>query len=259
MENKIIISENTFKVLNVEDTIKIYTPSLLDNDIKAFVWYNRTLGIPMNGFEKWFINSEKKVITAKENIVMLNQQYEPIGEIQGGDEVGKVTRFENDYKGVTYVAVRRFDNSLCLIDKSKINLDDSKYEVKKEELDELVKSFSLMYIDGMYLPLHVYTNTDYDILKKNLDADKDYIIKNYGSDVYEYHKNIISGFTTMQVNHPIKANRFKLNPFGEISRDVKIVDENGREQSITDSFLDWTRSLKSSDFELVSKDVLGTE
>ena len=255
MENKIIISENTFKVLSVEDTIKIYAPNLSDTDIKAFVWYNRTLGIPMNGFEKWFINSEKKVITAKENIVMLNQQYEPIGEIQGGDEVGKVTRFENDYKGVTYVAVRRFDNSLCLIDKSKINLDDSKYEVKKQELDELVKSFSLMYIDGMYLPLHVYTNTDYDILKRNLDADKDYIIKNYGSDVYEYHKNIISGFTTMQVNHPIKANRFKLNPFGEISRDVKIVDEDGREQSITQSFLDWTRSLKSSDFELVSKDV----
>jgi hypothetical protein len=34
----------------------------------------------------------------------------------------------------------------------------------------------------------------------------------------------------------------------------EIVDEDGREQSITQSFLDWTRSLKSSDFELVSKD-----
>lgn len=254
-ENKIVLSSSSFRVLSVEDTIKLYTSNLTDNDIKAFVWYNRTLGIPMTGYEKWFIFSEKKVITAKEDIECLNQQYENIGKIQSGDEVGKITRFENEYKGVTYVAIRRFDNSLCLVDKSKIDLDASKHEAPKQELDELVKSFSLMYIDGMYLPLHVYTNTDYDILKVNLERDKGLILEKYGEAVYEYHKNIISGFTTMQVNHPIKANRFKLNPFGEIAREVKVVNEDGRESNITESFLEWTRSLKASDYELVTREV----
>ncbi len=36
-------------VLTIEDNILKYTPHLSENDIKAFVWYNRSLGLPMTG------------------------------------------------------------------------------------------------------------------------------------------------------------------------------------------------------------------
>jgi len=252
----IIISQDGFKVLSVEDSIKKYTPDLSDNDIKGFVWYNRTLGIPMTGFEKYFIpNTNKNVATAKNNVDYLNQQYEVIGKFQAGDEVGKVTRFENYYSGKTYVAIRRFDNSLCLVDKGELNIND-KYEVSTKELEALVKSKSLMYLDGMFLPLHVYSNTDYDTLRSSLIKDKEHIISKFGQDIYDYHANILSSYVSMRVDHPIKDKRYRLNPFGEIARETMTIPIDGeREVSVTSAFTSHVRTLKNSDFILVSKDV----
>lgn len=252
----ITVKKDAFRVLTVEDTIKKYTPDLSDNDIKAFVWYNRTLGIPMTGFEKWFIkNTNKNVVVAKRDVDYLNQQYEVIGKFQKNDEVGKVTRFENEYNGTTYVAVRRFDNSLCIVEKSALEIND-KYEVSTGQLNELVRAKSLMYLNGMYLPLHVYSNTDYDTLHKSLLKDSDYIIENFGQDVYDYHKSILSVYVSMRVDHPIKDKRYKLNPFGEIAREVMTTSaDSDREVSVKDAFIAHIRTLKNSDFELVSKDV----
>jgi hypothetical protein len=256
MAKEIVISEGGFKVLSVEDSIKKYTPDLSDNDIKGFVWYNRTLGIPMTGFEKYFIpNTNKNVATAKVDVDYLNQQYEVIGKFQAGDEVGKVTRFENYYDGKTYVAIRRFDNSLCLVDKGELNIND-KYEVSTKELEALVKSKSLMYLDGMFLPLHVYSNTDYDTLRSSLIKDKEHIISNFGQDIYDYHENILSTYVSMRVDHPIKDKRYRLNPFGEIARETKTIPVNGENEiSVTAAFEQHIYTLKNSDFELVSKDV----
>ncbi|MFZ4600246.1 MAG: LAGLIDADG family homing endonuclease, partial [Terrimicrobiaceae bacterium] len=253
---EIVISEGGFKVLSVEDSMKKYTPDLSDNDIKGFVWYNRTLGIPMTGFEKYFIpNTNKNVATAKNNVDYLNQQYEVIGKFQAGDEVGKVTRFENYYSGKTYVAIRRFDNSLCLVDKGELNIND-KYEVSTKELEALVKSKSLMYLDGMFLPLHVYSNTDYDTLRSSLIKDKENIISKFGQDIYDYHANILSSYVSMRVDHPIKDKRYRLNPFGEIARETMTIPIDGeREVSVTSAFTSHVRTLKNSDFILVSKDV----
>lgn len=247
---------NDFKVLSVEENIRKYTPELSDNDIKGFVWYNRSLGIPMTGWEKWFIGGTvKSTVTAKDDIAYLNQQYEVVGKFQKGDEVGKVTKFENTYNGATFVAVRKFDNSLCLVDKSYLNIESDVYQALDSELEKLVKSKSLMYLNGAFMPLHVYSNTDYDTLRDQLEKDKSVIIEKFGSEVYDYHREIISGFSTMMINHPIKEKRFKLNPFGEIARETNYVTPEGSESSITQAFLDYTRTLKASDFLLVSKEV----
>ena len=256
MAKEIVISEGGFKVLSVEDSIKKYTPDLSDNDIKGFVWYNRTLGIPMTGFEKYFIpNTNKNVATAKVDVDYLNQQYEIIGRFQAGDEVGKVTRFENKYNGKTYVAIRRFDNSLCIVDKGELNIND-KYEVSTKELEALVKSKSLMYLDGMFLPLHVYSNTDYDTLRTALNEDKQLIIATFGQDVFDYHESILSSYVNMRVDHPIKDKRYRLNPFGQIARETKTIPVNGENEiSVTAAFEQHIYTLKNSDFELVSKDV----
>lgn len=251
-----VITSADYKILSVVDTVKKYSPELSDADIQAFVWYNRSLGIPMTGWEKWFIGKNvKNIVTANEDVDYLNQLHEKIGKFQKGDEVGKVTKFEMQYNGITYVAIRKFDNSLCLVDKSKLNIDTDKIETSTEELDSLVRSKSLLYLKGSYLPLHVYSNTDYDTLNTQLEVDKEYIIGHYGQEVYDYHKSIINSHSRMMVNHPIKDKRFKLNTFGEIARNTNWVDADGYESSITDQFLRYTRTLKASDFVLVSKDV----
>lgn len=256
MAANIEIKKDGFKILSIEENVKKYTSELSDNDIKGFVWYNRTLGIPMTGWEKWFIkNTSDNTVKATKDVDFLNQQYEVIGKFQKGDVVGKVTKFENTYDQRTYVAVRRFDNSLCLVDKSFLGINKN-YEVSTSDLVELVKSKSLMYLNGQFMPLHVYTNTDYDTLRRQLDLDKAYIISEFGQDIYDYHKEIISGYISMMVNHPIKDKRYKLNPFGAIAREtMTTMPDSTAEESVSDAFLSHARQLKSSEFELVSKDV----
>jgi hypothetical protein len=129
LENEIISVEG-FKVLSIEDNVKKYSPELSDNDIKAFVWYNQSLGIPMTGWDKWFLKgTNDTTVKAKEDAEYLNQQFIVIGKFQTGDTIGKETRFTHNYLGIDYVVCRKTDGQLIIIDKSK--LFNIKFSTKK--------------------------------------------------------------------------------------------------------------------------------
>lgn len=260
---KDIVKVEGFKVRSIEDNIKLYTPHLSDNDIKAFVWYNQTLGVPMTGWEKWFIKgSSDTTIKATDDVEYLNQQFAVIGKFQKGDVVGKLTKFTHKYQGIDYAVCRKLDGQLIIIDGSKIGKSTGG-NVSASELKELVLSGSLYYLNGDYLPLHVYSNTDYEILKNSLESDKEYIIKEFGLSIYEsYEKQITTNL--MRVDAPKFEMRFKLNPFSEIARTTKAgivnaefdedFDENAEPDSVSRAFEKWVSTLKNSDFVLVSKD-----
>lgn len=251
-KESIVVKEKTKSILTIEDNIKKYTPHLSDNDIKAFVWYNRTLGIPMTGWEKWFIKGTKKeLIKAKEEVVYFNNQWNEIGKFLPNQEVGKLTRFEHKYNGILYVAVRGLDGVILLIDKSKIE-EEKVYTVDKAELSTLVKSNSLLYLNGDYVPLHIYTNTDYQILRSSLTNDKETIIKEFGQEVYDYHEGLLSSYTGFRIDEPNPDKRYRLNPFGDIARNFEMEYE-GMTTDLSNAFLDHCRGLKQSSFELVSK------
>ncbi len=283
-----------FRVVSIEENIKKYSHDLSENDIKAFVWYNQTLGIPMTGWEKWFIKGVKAkddTYKAIEDVEYLNQQFKVIGSFQKGDVIGKLTRFTHNYQGIEYVVFRKVDGQLIIIDKSKTSTSKvSTGSVSSEDLKPLVKSFSLYYFNGDYIPLHIYSMSDYDVLKTQLEKDKQFISDEFGIDVYDNCKCIIeygmscvskkefdeaeklksekyADYTPqtipsriMRVDAPLFQERFKLNPFGEIARDTKTEvqdddQEDGEPQliSVTEAFENWIDSLKNSEFQLISK------
>ncbi len=283
-----------FRVLSIEDNIKKYSHDLSENDIKAFVWYNQTLGIPMTGWEKWFIKgiaAKEDTFKAIENVEFLNQQFKPIGSFQKGDTIGKVTRFKHSYLGVEYAVFRKMDGQLILLDIKKTNASQTNIAmVDPMDLYPLVKNLSLYYFNGEYIPLHIYSNSDYDILKTQLELDKEFIVTEFGPDVYDNCKCIIEyGMScaskkafdeierqkmerdadyrpqtipsrVMRIDAPLFQDRFKLNPFSEISRDTKteVLDEDNDEGpaetiSVTEAFIQYIDSLKNSEFLLISK------
>ncbi len=250
MQNKIIPSR---KVLSIEDNIKKYTPHLTDSDIKAFVWYNRTIGIPMTGWEKWFIkNTEKALAIASEEVEYLNNKWQVIGRFVEGQEVGKATKFEHTYNGITYISIRGIDGAIILLDKSKLNLLKQSSAFEKKSLEQLVLDKSLLYLNGAYVPMHIYTNTDYQILRDSLNKDKVYILENYGQDIYDYHESLLQSYSSFRIDEPNRDKRFRLNPFGDIARNFNIT-YNEQEMSLTDAFESYCKVLKQSAFELVSK------
>jgi hypothetical protein len=258
VENSIIKVEG-FRVLTIEETVKKYTPELTENDIKAFVWYNQTLGIPMTGWEKWFMTgSGEDVIKATKDVEYLNQQFQSIGKFQTGDIIGKITRFTHSYQAINYTVCRKVDGQLIIVPTDALSKSSAADRVSKETLKPLVKSGSLYYFNGDYVPLHVYSNTDYDILKSQLETDKELIIKEFGNEVYENAKSLIVS-KQMRVDAPKFEDRFKLNPFGEIARNTKAglleadIINDDREYSVTEAFETWVRTLKKSDFHLVSQ------
>lgn len=260
---KDIVKVEGFKVRSIEDNVKLYTPHLSDNDIKAFVWYNQTLGVPMTGWEKWFIKgSSNATVKATDDVEYLNQQFAVIGKFQKGDVVGKLTKFTHKYQGIDYAVCRKLDGQLIIIDSAKIGKSVGG-NVSASELKELVLSGSLYYLNGDYLPLHVYSNTDYEILKNSLESDKEFIIKEFGLSIYEsYEKQITTNL--MRVDAPKFEMRFKLNPFSEIARTTKAgilnaefdedFDETAEPDTVTQAFEKWVSTLKNSDYLLVSKD-----
>lgn len=256
---KQIVKVEGFKVLTIEDTVKKYTPQLSDNDIMAFVWYNQTLGIPMTGWEKWFIKGAgENVIKAKEDVEYLNQQFKTIGKFQSGDVIGKKTRFNHSYNGVMYSVFRKIDGQLVLVDDSKTTQSNSADNVSIEQLKPLVLSGSLFYLNGDYVPLHVYSNTDYEVLKNQLELDKEHIISNFGEGVYDDTKNYLV-MNQMRVDAPLYQDRFKLNPYSEIAKEttaglIESDDESESKKSVTQAFEDWVQDLKNSEFHLCTKE-----
>ncbi len=258
---KEIIHVEGFKVRSIEDNVKLYTPHLSDNDIKAFVWYNQTLGIPMTGWDKWFLKgANDNTIRATDDVEYLNQQFVSIGKFQKGDVIGKTTKFTHKYNGIDYQVCRKVDGQLVVIDKSKISKSTGG-AINPAELKALVISGSLYYLNGDYFPLHVYSNTDYEILKTSLEADKAFIIKEFGQPIYDSYVKLIHT-NLMRVDAPKFEDRFKLNPYSEIARTTNAGvlnsepnedEEETTQISVSDAFRNWVEDLKNSDFHLVSK------
>ena len=259
---KDIVKVEAFKVRTVEDNVKLYTPHLSDNDIKAFVWYNQTLGIPMTGWEKWFMTgATDTTIKATADVEYLNQQFAVIGKFQKGDVIGKTTRFTHTYNGINYAVVRKLDGQLVVVDSTKLSKSTGG-SVSVDKLKPLILTYSLYYLNGDYLPLHIYSNTDYEILKNSVEKDKDFITKEFGIAVYEHYLTLITT-NLMRVDAPKYEQRFKLNPFSEIARNTKAgvvnqdvdddIDEDDEQDTVTEAFKTYVDTLKGSDFLLVAK------
>ena len=53
------------KVLSFDDVVQRYNKGLTEEEIIAWVWYKRKLGVPMKGWEKYFIKGNGKAVEAK--------------------------------------------------------------------------------------------------------------------------------------------------------------------------------------------------
>lgn len=42
-------------VISIDESIERFNPAISENEIKAWIWYRREIGIPMNGWEKYYI------------------------------------------------------------------------------------------------------------------------------------------------------------------------------------------------------------
>jgi len=258
---QVIKSDN---ILSVEDNIKKYTPELSDSDIKAFVWYNQTLGRPMTGWEKYFLPKKvtKRTCFLTEDTPLYSNTWDVIQTESKGVEIGIATRFEHSYNMIMYVAVRKFDNTIVLINKSHIKQSESTAQFDVKDLTDLVKAGSLYYINGDLMPLHVYSATPLSMIVDSWKNEAEFIKSEYGEVAYNAHKAVFSNITRLNIASPDESKKYSIDFRDQIFDDYTIISEKylsfntenrGSSNALTNAFLSWVAQLGMAEFDSLTK------
>ncbi len=192
-EEQLRVSEP--EIVDFEDSISRYNPALSEDDIKAWVWYKRRSGVPMTGWEKYFIADSEAPGSAgvKGDLVYTttmttykDANHVAIGKFMEGALVGvysgkKMTDnhnvellivFSDAYKGFVFVPA------------SDVRFEKSFVTQSGNELERLVKEGYLFYYDGELLPLSIYLYANNYDRELQLRSDKEDIVKLYGEETY---------------------------------------------------------------------------
>ena len=101
--------KNTY---SMEEVIELLNPNISIDEIRAWVWYRRSIGIPMNGWNKYFLQEAKQkadnlLYTIRQTVVKDNR-WQDVATFPAGALLGKRLKdgYEHEYNGVTYILFR---------------------------------------------------------------------------------------------------------------------------------------------------------
>ncbi len=214
-ETKSYIKENSRKVrellaksrlhgLNGDDTVsfadsaKEYNKDITDNDIKAWVAFKRTTGVPMTGWENWFVDG------IEEKCLAVTTEDSPFFDCTNGEKrrIGRLR------KGCI-IGLQIDDNKFLTQDGRIVCLDENierirggvcyeiirGYKPRSKEMDKLVKAGSMFRFNGTFLPKAYFAAGDIYAKIKIVERDKDHIINGFGVEVYENHLRVLREVT----------------------------------------------------------------
>ena len=209
-------------VVTVQESIELLNKDnglMNDDEIRAWVYYKRTLGVPMTGWEKYFCkgkgNNDKLLVTTKATKID-DQNGVFLKTVPKNTTLGALSPLKESDS--VYSFIDKTGNT-CIVAKDKVKVVDNPYKADQSEVDKMVKDGVLFYNNGNYLPYAVYVFANsYDRLLE-LEQDKDFILKKYGQRVFDAHKAAIDNNKPKQLSFldPIKDNRPYISPLSEFA------------------------------------------
>lgn len=187
---------NSKLTLSIQEVIEKFNNHISEAEIKAWVWYKRSFGNPMKGFEKYFVSNNKTGKTdilcyAKSDTQLLDNRWQLIRVVQKGTLIGRKTRFRNEYQGIDFVVVKSENQELLWVDESELKEVDQTFYTDPDVLEKLAMQKALIYCNGEYLPIPVYQFGDMYEREKQLEEDKLHIVEHLGQLYYDLYKQLI--------------------------------------------------------------------
>ncbi len=251
-------------LLSAAEVIKRYNAGISKDEIKAWVWYRRSIGVPMTGWEKYFIDiktgglQEDMLITTETTVVKDNHWRDfktvPKGTILG-KRLGLKEHKSNDNH--TYIFYRDNDG-IRIVRKNHIKINKSVMQTDLKELERLVKVGALYYLNGELLPYPVYAYANMYDRELELKNDKKDIIKKYGQAVYELHEKLIAENKPkpLSILNPDENERQQILAISNYANNFIIQDlkpETGisleQPTNLFSAFKEYLRSLDRTEFE----------
>ena len=178
----------TSNLMSFNEVVERYNKGISKQEIMAWVWYKRSLGVPMHGWESYFFKGGDKIknVQVKSDTSLLDMRGAEIRLAYPGEQIGKLIREQMSATTDTLLVVRA-EAGLFQIKKQDCQIIQGASTDNQKELNALVASGALFYHGGELLPLPVYTFGNMYDRELQLEGDKSEIIDKWGSAVYEAH------------------------------------------------------------------------
>lgn len=246
--------------LEFKTIVEQYNKGISFDEIVAWVWYKQSLGVPMDGWNKYFITSNRgeatsKLVTTKETIIRDNH-FRELHSVPAGKVLGRPTKKTLEYANSVYLIFRDAEG-LKYVNEKDCRIEKTSLKVDKKELDKLVKAGALFYLNGELLPLPIYSYGNMYDRELELRKDEQIITEKYGAAVYERHMEIVKQNrpTPLTVTNPDASERPKILAISDFAAEFSVSalrDEYGivedKPQSLVSMFRQYLRTLDNSEF-----------
>jgi hypothetical protein len=181
------------KKMSFEEVFKLYNSGLSDDEVKAWVWYRRSIGIPMKGWERYYLQSQSKnqeMVKVIKKTMIRDNHFREIRSIESGEVVGKYIKTHQYSDDLSYYIFRGNDG-LYYINSTDCKIEKVDASGTKSEIDKLVKSGCLFYCNGEFLPYPIFAFGNIYDQERQLKIDRDFLVETYGESVYDNHVKIL--------------------------------------------------------------------
>ncbi len=215
--------KGTGKKMSFDDVIAKYNKGISYEEIKAWVWYKRSLGVEMKGWERYYINGGnvvENVVTTK-NTVIKDNHFRDIRNVVGGTVLGKYIKTHSYAKGDNYF-IYRGDDGLYYVSANDCKLVKTSIAANFDELSDLVRKGALFYLGGEFVPYPIYTYGNMYDRELQLEADKSEILEKWGETVYDKHKEAIvkAKPVMLSVTNPDEKERPIITAISDFASDI---------------------------------------
>lgn len=196
--------------LSFDDIVAQYNPGISADELKAWVWYKRSIGVPMTGWNKYYLTDQKvkeeRIVSARPNdqggkgVIIRDNHFREIGKTFPGSVIGVATKKTLQYDANTRYLIVRVTNdqienvekgSLVYLDEKDCIVDKPADNVDSPALKKLILDGYLFYCNGRLQPYPVYAYGNMYDKELQLNRDEDYIREKWGETVVLTHRTVI--------------------------------------------------------------------
>lgn len=192
---------NQNKMKTFSESVEEYNTGISDDEIRAWVWFKRSLGNPMKGWEKYYLKGSEasEMLTTTKDTMIYDNRYQELRTVPAGVVIGKYLRKqEQGGRGTFYIF--RSDAGIEMVNSSSVKLEKSSATADKEQLIELIKAGALYYHGGELLPYPIYTYANIYERESQLLADRETIMQNFGAGIYELHEKALKAVKPLELS-----------------------------------------------------------
>ncbi len=217
------LGKTSSEVMPFSEVVERYNKGISRSEIEAWVWYKRSVGVPMKGWENYFLKSGERTqnVKVKAETILYDNRMAEIRMAYPGEVLGKWVRSEVSKAEVEYHLVRS-GAGLFKVKSMDCSLVEGEQTNNQAELERLVREGVLFYHGGELLPLPVYAFGNMYDRELQLEADKSTIVENWGTSVYERHLMEVRNAkpTLMTVTNPDDKERPIITAISDFASNV---------------------------------------